>query len=838
VALDGRLDEAAWRDAPPFGDFVQIFPDEGAAPTERTEVRVLYDDRTLYVGVRCLDARPEEIVAQLGRRDSPPAGDSVTLIIDSNNDRRTAAQFQLTAGGVQADALVFDDDRSTPDWDAVWDGAAALLPDGWSAEFAIPHSALRLAAAEPAWGFGVVREIGRSHEKSATVLIPRNARGVVSRLGQLTGLEGLAPGHDLRLAPYLAGRLVHRPRSSDASLPRPRILDPSADAGLDFRARLGSFVLAGALNPDFGQVEADEIIVNLTTFETQFPEKRPFFTEGLDLFQPPGAGDVPAPPQQMFYSRRIGLETPILAAAKLAGRAGERWRLGFLEALVAGTGQRDAQRDYPDVDAAEAHPDRRLRWTPHQPLRLAPGSAFPLVPPVAENFLAGVARYQATSRLHLGAQATSALPLASSCTAADDAQPDLRRPATCDLRAGNAAALDLNLTSPDGEWYAYGQAAASQSLGGPPVRLFPDGATLRRGGTGAGGYLRAGRRGGEPWRFDLGWSWSSPGLDLNPSGYQRTQNEQEGRVTLKYARPSGGGPLHDWTARLDGVARWTTDGRGLLRGGGVEGGVEARLKDSYLYLGCAVLVEAGQWDVREIEETGIPLRRPGWTVGGCDLATDEARALSLKGSAWLGRNASYRPLEVPWFWGADAALAVRPHPRLETRLALHLEDSVFAIRHVESASAAGFRVLRFARLTAPVFSATLRQLVALTPRLTFQLYAQLVSYYQLFGPFYEVTRGAADLSPLRPEQLRRVALGPGDFIDGDPDVHQTELVVNAVLRWEVRPGSTFYAVYGRNQAELPAGDGVPRSHQLAPRGLASGPTTDSLLLKWSYWFGP
>jgi Domain of unknown function (DUF5916) len=817
IAVDGRLDEPDWARAEPFSGFVQVFPGEGAPPNEATEVRILYGEKALYVGVLCRDGRPMDIVRPLGRRDRPPASDNVTVLVDSQNDHRSALLFSLTAGGVQSDGLVYDDDRITYEWDAPWEGAVSISDDGWSAEFAIPLSVMsyRPAADQP-WGFGIIREVARSHERSATFPLPRNASGMVTRLGTLGGLADVQAQAGIDVMPYFAQRLQLRPQFSDPSRPRPRLADASGDAGVDLRGTLGRLSFSGTVNPDFGQVEADEVILNLSTFEPFFPEKRPFFTQGADAFQPVGAGRETVP-QQLFYSRRIGLDAPILGAAKLVGQPGEGLKIGLLDAVVTGAGQASG--------ASEEAPDRRMAWSSARPFHVGPADANPLVAPVTQNFFAGVARLRLNDEVVVGAQAVSAMPLAEPCTAAQDAATDGTRPASCDAAGGDAAALDFSAASRDGVWYAYGQVAGSRIEGGPPARTLRDGTVLRRGDAGTGTYFRAGKRGGEGFRMDLAWTYASPRLDLNPAGFQRTQNEQEGGTTLKYARTNLG-PFHELTVLGGGYGRWTTDGRGLSRGWGAAAGVDAQLKDPYLWVSFRVRRTDPMYDVREIAGTGIPLRRPATEEVTLDVSTDPARSVSADLGGYVGRNVRMGELDAPAFHGASAGVKLRPHPRLETRVTGAYDYNTYPVRFVEEDGAGA---LTFAALRAPTLSLTLRQLVVVTPRLTVQLYAQLFTAYESWGSSYSATpRGTA---PIEPGALSRAA--PPAF---DPDAHTSALVVNAVVRWEYRTGSTLYAVYARNQAELPLGSDQAVPHVLAPRGLGPGPTTDAFLLKWAYRF--
>jgi len=231
------------------------------------------------------------------------------------------------------------------------------------------------------------------------------------------------------------------------------------------------------------------------------------------------------------------------------------------------------------------------------------------------------------------------------------------------------------------------------------------------------------------------------------------------------------------------------------------------------------------YDVREIAGSGIALRVPPTEEASCDLSTDAAKTVSASAGAYVGRTVPAGPFDAPGYHGASLGLALRPHPRLETRLAGAYDVNGYAVRFFDDAGDAG---LVFAALRAPTVSLTLRQLLVLSPRLTFQLYGQLFAAYERWGPFYAAQpRGTTPLEP--------GAMSAAPAPATDPDAHTSALVVNAVLRWEYRPGATLYAVYARSQTELPfdAGDAP---HVLAPRGLGNGPTTDSFLVKWSFRF--
>jgi len=831
LALDGRLEEPAWDAAPAHDGFQQLFPDEGKAPSERTEVRVLYDDRNLYVGVVCRDSRPAEIRRPLGRRDVIPFSDKVAVFIDSNHDRRTAYVFEVNAAGVQFDELMFGDDQENSDWDAVWEVATAAVADGWSAEFRLPLSVFRFSAAPTqTWGLAVRRVSARTREELVSIVLKRGDRGIVARFADLTGLEGLEPVQDLSFAPYLAARVSAHPQYADPTRPTPRLVDPSADLGLDVRASLGrGLSLQATLNPDFGQVEADQLVLNLSTFELVFPEKRPFFTQGLDLFQGPTPHNQPSP-QQLFYSRRVGLDAPILGAVKVTGRAGDEVQVGLLQALVTGAA---APRG-----SSEDAPHRGYRFAGEQPLHFAPAGAYPAIAPATRNFLAGVARWQPSATATLGLSASNALPLGESCSTAQANGPD-PRPAVCDVLVGTGAALDWNVRSADSRWFVRGQVSGSHYAGGefepqearpgepPPAphRLLADGTVMTPGDLGFGGFVAFGRNGGEPWRFDVDVEYQSPRLELNAVGYQRTQNEVRLRPIFRYVRPTGGGPFHSIVHGIGGDLRATTDGALRRRSGALFYFNELQLRSFHTF-GCEIDLDVAADDVREIHQTGIAFGRPGSWGGNCFVNGDQSRALYWELWGGGGRSLPSAVVSAPAYGWLGGLVSIRPHPSAETRISLSWESSAWPARWVET-TPSGDQL--FAELTAPFASLALRQLLHLTPRLTFQVYGQLFVATGRYGPYYQ---GSA----AKGGRIRTADLVPVAAPAASPDFHRTDLALNAVLRWDYRVGATAFLVYSRAASERGLADGERPAAGLAPGGLADGPTTDTFLLKWTwYW---
>jgi hypothetical protein len=332
ITLDGRLDEAAWEGAPIARDFIQNDPREGQPATYDTEVRMIYDDAALYIGVFAKDDEPDGIIISELRKDfNTGTGDSFQVVIDTFKDERNGYQFAINPAGAKWDAQMANEGReSNSNWDGVWDVSARIADDGWYAEMRIPFRTLKFSPdSEQTWGINFQRRLRRLNENSYWSPIQRiHGLSRVSMAGTIEGLQGIAPGNNLRVKPYAlasASRLAGRPTDGDF------------DAGFDVKYGITSGLTWDfTVNTDFSQVEADEQQINLTRFSLFFPEKRDFFLENSGIFQfgvasggGGGGGGRQNPSQDMilFFSRQIGLSTdgtaiPILGGMRLTGRAG------------------------------------------------------------------------------------------------------------------------------------------------------------------------------------------------------------------------------------------------------------------------------------------------------------------------------------------------------------------------------------------------------------------------------------------------------------------------------------------------------------------------------------
>jgi hypothetical protein len=356
IVIDGILNEEIWQTKNFVENFKQRDPNEGAEPTEKTKVYVAFDEEALYVGARMYDSSPDSIIARLTRKDAFVNSDLFAIFIDPYNDKRSGYYFGLSAAGTLLDGVLYNDDWDDDSWDGVWEGRVNIDDEGWTVEMKIPFSQLKFHENNlNSWGVNFRRDIARKNEIIYLVYTPKKESGFVSRFAELTGIENIKAGSQIEILPYITTRAEYKRKEIDNPFSSKSKYIPGY--GADLKMGIGTnLTLNATVNPDFGQVEIDPAVINLSDVETFFSEKRPFFVEGSTIFNF-GVGGArnywgfnwPGP--DLFYSRRIGRAprgstpdndysnypdgTHILGAAKITGKVGENWNIGAIQALTS-----------------------------------------------------------------------------------------------------------------------------------------------------------------------------------------------------------------------------------------------------------------------------------------------------------------------------------------------------------------------------------------------------------------------------------------------------------------------------------------------------------------------
>ena len=518
--IDGRLDDECWQFGPWSGNYTQQIPTEGAAPSAQTELKIFYDNDNIYVAIRANDD-PNLIDRTRGRRDSF-SGDIVGICFDSYHDYRTGFEFDLTASGGKIDLILMNEgwDES---WDAVWDGKVAEEDSAWTAEFRIPLSQLRYSKEEvQVWGLHSWRWINRNMEEDQWALIPRDTPARMSAIGELHGINNLLNNRRIELLPYLRTQ-VHS-FEKEANNPFATGRESNYAIGLDGKFGLSSdLTMDLTINPDFGQVEADPSVLNLTVYETFYDEKRPFFLEGKNIY------DFEFEEDLLFYSRRIGHRpsyhpslgeneyantpenTDILGAVKLSGKSKNGLSIGILESVTA--------KEKSEID-------------------IQGNRYFQTSEPLSNYFAARMQKDYDNSNTIIGGMLT-----ATNRKIEDEHLNFLNRSAY-------TGGFDFRHQWQDKTYYIDAKALFSNIIGDPEAilnlqtasaRYFqrPDAGHLAVDSTltmlnGHGGLIEIGKRGNGNWRWELGANWRSPGLDLNDLGYLRKTDEMELHAGIAY----------------------------------------------------------------------------------------------------------------------------------------------------------------------------------------------------------------------------------------------------------------------------------------------------------------
>ncbi len=657
--IDGHLDDATWTRVPATAAFTQTFPHDGDAPSQPTRVQVGYDDDSVYLAIDCIQREPR--LARLTRRDRDAGDDRVSIDLDTSHDRRSAFHFQVSAAGVLVDGLRYDDTELSSEWDEIWQGEVAQTATGWSAELRIPLRILRLHHGIATWGFQIRRWIGTTGEIDQWTYAPRDAGGEVSRYGDLGPFVGLQPRGHIALVPFGLARLVR----TDAAVPSAYGEGGSVAAGLDLVWRPASNIsVVGSVLPDFAQVEADQVVLNLTTTELELPEKRPFFLQGLDLFQTP---------IRLLYTRRIGEtpDTPFLEGATLLRPPGAAPILGAakvvanvggveLGALSAITGPVDAVTDRGTVRALalQAHHVARARIT--------------------------------RSRLAVGALATAR-------TATDDSAQD-----------AYTAGLDGAWRSESGAWVANGQLAATRIEGGPP-RQRPDGTTISSGDTGTGGLVKLAREGGTL-RGEAAYERFSRRFDIDDLGFQPRANIEHGWLDLEAFSAQPHGPLIESRAKLELFWRRNLDG--LVGPSGYQWNVSGTTRNMW-HTFLEVHWRPHLFDDRELGD-GRALEHAGKLGAEVDLRSDTRRSVVVGTSIYAASMRDGGSVS------ASADVGIRLWDNLELQLAPELFVTRGEPRFVDEDATGP----RFARQDARSFGLTTRATWTISRDLTVQAYIQ------------------------------------------------------------------------------------------------------------------
>lgn len=808
--IDADLSDPIWQKAPEIAGFIQHDPEDGKPATQKTVVKVAYDDQAIYIAAKMDDARP--VTTVLGRRDSDLESDWFRIYIDSQHDRLTGASFWINPSNVQIDMTLYNDIYNDWSWDAVWKSAAKMVPGGWVVEVKIPYSQLRFPdRPNQVWGINFARRTASNKEMAWLVNTPKGQTGTVSRFADLGGIEGIHPERSLEVVPYGVAR-------SDVTSPVPAG-DPftrsnayKMDGGVDVKYAVTSNLrLTGTINPDFGQVEVDPAVLNLSQFETFFPEKRPFFTEGANIFS---FGSGPANfrasfnfyPPSFFYSRRIGRspqgtsnidydfidapsQTTILGAAKLTGKVGNGWSVGVLDALT---------------NSERAHyQSGSLRFSQQ-------------VEPMTNYFVGRTSKEYGDSKIGmLVTNVNRRLP---------DELSYLRGTATFVGLDGYTKFMKKNWLW---EWLVGGtkvdgtkNAIESTQLSSAHQYQRPDADYLhfdpnRTSLTGTGFRTMVSKQTGR-WRPIIGFSGFTPGFESNDVGFMPRTDEITSHFVINYVNEDVTKHFRDREFWIGKYQNWNWGGDNLANG--ITGNWYVEANNYWYHYGWAGM-SGRVLDDRKTRGGPLAARPSNWN-GGVGIGSDSRKKFSFEASV-----EAYRSKDTSWERGVTISAVYRPTTNLNLRLSPSFTREYDYTQYVTTipdpnATATYGAHYVFSGIDQNIFELGTRADWTVSSTLSLQLYLQPFVAAGDYHDFRELAR---------PRSSEYVPIA----YDSNPDFDFRSLRGSAVVRWEFRPGSALYVVWNENRSDtLPIGNFRLQRDFSA---LRRAPSNDVFLVKISYW---
>jgi hypothetical protein len=847
--IDGRLDEPAWQRARLFTGFTQGQPVEGDPAEHDTEVRVLFGEGAVWIGARMWDTEPAAIEARMTRRDNFGGGgvtyDVFGVMLDPNLDGLTGYGFAVSAANVQSDHYFYDDVQQDGAWDAVWSSAVTIDDRGWTAEMRIPLSQLRYeASADPqTWGINFYRNRTASNEQSWYSLVSRLRRGFVSQMERIEGVLVDRSARRLEIVPYAVSS-VHR---GDAEPGDPFFDGTAADGrvGVDLSYGLGAaFTLDATINPDFGQVEADPAVINLSAFETFFEERRPFFVEDARVFDFTLSGGR----NQLFYSRRVGRSpsnddppspadftdipdnATILGAAKLAGRTTSGFSVG---ALAAVTGTEHGRALYTDGSRGDFLVEPRTEY----------GTVS-----VAKDFRGGASQ--------VGALGTAM-------------RRDLPGDGFFDWLPSTAfsGGVRFNHQWSNRDWAVFGYVAGSHVRGSAEAitriqrssihyyqrpdatrfQLDPAATSI----SGRDWRLTFAKQNGEHWTWSVWAAEVSKGFEVNDVGFSTRSEVLDGGVRFTYREIQPGSVFRQYNFGLSTFHNWSHEA--LDDTWSIGSWHDAHTNGNYSFNAFGQLLN--YWGVgtnlsyqprrmdRRATRGGPMMASPPSMSWNVNINSDRRKAVSF--GMFFGLSDDH----VGEGGGLNVGTFINLQP--SDNLSISLEPFFGSFRssdqYVTSTSVLPYaptygRRYIFADLEQRTLEMGARVDWTFSPTLSFQLYAQpllssadYVTYKQLAA---SETFDFIDFGPSDPSGTQSLDFdedGTVDFTFSDRDFNFRSLIGNAVLRWEYRPGSTVFLVWQRAQSDNDSVGNFDFGRDV--NGLFGAPADDRFIIKVNYWLG-
>lgn len=840
INIDGILSEPEWQTIVWENQFVQHEPYEGKSPYQKTEYALLYDENNLFVAIKSHDTSPDSISLRLTRRDIYD-GDMVGIILDTYHDLRTGFSFIVSAAGVKADFLLSDDgNNEDPTWDPIWWVKTKVTNTGWDAEMRIPLSQLRFEEGdEQLWGMQVIRYIFRKDELSSWQPMKREKAGFISQFGTMNGIKNIEPKNTFDVTPYVVARTERFEKEPENPF-RVTGKNNNLSAGLDAKIGITNFLTMDlTINPDFGQVEADPSEVNLSTYETFFEEKRPFFIEGKNILNYSlqfGDGDLAA--EGLFYSRRIGRRpqfypetesgeyaevpefTSILGAAKITGKTSNGWSVGILESVTA------------EENAEIAGIGNGRTQT---------------VEPLTNYFVSRLQKDFNEGNTYLGGMLTSVN------RSINDEQLEFLH------QSAITGGFDLVHKWDDKNWLFDAGAYFSQVKGTEEAisrtqnsymhnYQRPDADYLNYDSTrtslsGSGGKLALGKVGG---RFNMGtiFSWKTPGLEINDIGYAQQVDRILEVVWSGYQFNEPFSIFRKARINLNQHAIW--DFGGNKNNLGVNFNANGQFTN-YWFLIAGTNI-SGEQLFNSVLRGGPALKIPGYKSFFWEVNTNPQKKLTFEfeGFNYFSNENDFRKISE-----YSLEVGYRPLKSLSIQVTPEIEKYSDDLMYVTQQDYSNDKRYIMSHIERNTVSMSLRINYNITPELTIQYWGQPFVATGDYSLFKHITESKADALVDRyhlytdnqisfDEQQNTYYIddntdGTSDYSFEKPDFNVKEFLSNLVLRWEYRPGSTVYLVWSQTRNHYKNDGMLDFTNDIET--LFNEGANNIFLVKFSYRFG-
>ena len=805
--IDGNITDETWNTVPWDTDFTQLSPTEGNKPTQKTKIKIIYDEKNLYLAVRCYDSEPDKIVKRLSRRDGN-VGDWIEINLDSYRDLRTAFAFTVTAAGVKGEEFASLNGKS---WDKsynpIWFVKTKIDVEGWTAEFKIPFTQIRFTdKEEQIWGMQIQRMDFRLNERTLWQRMPRTVAGWISNMGELHGIKNIKPQKQIEIQPYAVGQT----ETFEKEIGNPFATGKRSSANFGLDGKIGitnNLTLDFTVNPDFGQVEADPSVIVLDGFQIFQQEQRPFFVENKNIFDyqvTEAQAGGPFTRDNVFYSRRIGRSpqgattagtgefvkrpgnTSIIGAAKFSGKTKSGLSIGILEAIT--------QEEFAEIDNNGTRREE-------------------VIEPLTNYFLTRLQKEYNDSNTLIGGIFT-----ASNRNLTDTNITDIHN-------AAYTGGVDFKHQWNNRTWFAAGNLVMSKVLGSKEaiyntqtslrhnfqrvdathVTLDPNRTSL----TGTGGNIKFGKSGGGKFLFESGVTWRSPELEMNDMGFQRNADDITHYNWMAYKSLKPFSIFRSLQVNYNHYVSWNFEGKHTYLG--FSNNANATFNNQW---GMGYGMHYAVVDYTDSALRGGPmLRLPKSFEASWYLQSDKRKKFQFK------IDLRQKTGESNSFTNKSASLSLSYVPINSFNISLsgsissnNQELQYVSIKYSGNGNNSLPRYVN-ANLDQDTFNLSLRLNYTITPELTIQYYGSPFISRGRYTNFKYITNSLASKFTDRFQQYNNNQItynsasdsylvdenvdATTDYSISNPDFSFIQFQSNLVARWEYIPGSEIFLVWSQ-----------------------------------------